>query len=116
MSRRVLISVIVALTCCVSRPTLGMQSAPPYTGPGAGMATWTGKLEKNQTLTIADGTPSTGVLNGAGLPGVPVHLIIDQSNLAIAEMPNASNSYRRLVLKSHGKHSKIVIHWTVISH
>lgn len=90
------------------------HSQPVYAGPGAGMATWTGKLEKNETLTIVDGTPSTGTLSGAGLPGVPVRIVIDQTNLGISEMPNAANGYRRLVLKSHSKHDKIVIHWTVI--
>ena len=78
------------------------------------MATWTGKISKDETLTIQGGTPSTGILSGAGLPGVPVRLVIDQTNLGIAEMPNAANGYRRLVIKSHARHDKIVIHWTVI--
>lgn len=90
-----------------------IPKAATYAGPGAGMATWTGKLEKNETLTIDGGTPSTGSLSGAGLPGVPVRLVVDQTNLGISEMPSASNGYRRLVLKSHSKHDKIVIHWTV---
>lgn len=85
-----------------------------YEGPMAGMATWTGKLEKNGTLTITGGTPSMGVLAGAGLPGVPVHLTIDQSNLGFVEMPSAANGYRKLVLKSHSNHDKITIHWSVV--
>ena len=80
----------------------------------AGMATWSGKLEKNETLTINGGTPSIGIVAGAGLPGVPVRVTIDQSNLGISEMPNAKNGYRRLVLQSHSKHNKITIHWTVV--
>jgi hypothetical protein len=87
---------------------------PAYEGPKAGMATWTGKLEKNGTLTITGGTPSLGVLSGAGLPGVPVRVIVDQTNLGFVEMPNAANGYQRLVLKSHSNHDKITIHWTVI--
>ena len=79
----------------------------------AGMTTWTGKLERDSTLTITGGTPSTGIVTGAGLPGVPVRVTIDQTNLGITEMPNASNEYRRIVLRSHSKHDKIVIHWTV---
>ena len=89
-----------------------VQSA--YAGPGAGMATWTGKIGKNDRLTISGGTPSTGVLSGAGLPGVAVRVVIDQTNLGIVETPNSSNGYRRLVLKSHSRHDKIVIHWTVV--
>jgi hypothetical protein len=87
---------------------------PLYDGPMAGMATWTGKLEKNSTLTISGGTPSIGVLSGAGLPGVPVRVTIDQTNLGFLEMPSASNGYRKLVLKSHATHDKITIHWTVV--
>ena len=81
---------------------------------GAGMLTWTGKLGNNETLTISNGMPSTGTVSGAQLPGVPVRLVINQSNLGISEMPNVSNGYRGLVLKSHSRHDKIVIHWTVI--
>ncbi len=106
----------------VNPPSPTPQQAPPaqpperpaYTGPRAGMATWNGALEKNGTLTINGGTASVGIISGAGLPGVPVRVIIDQTNLGISEMPNASNGYQRLVLRSHAKHDKIVIHWTVI--
>ncbi len=79
-----------------------------------GVATWIGKLDKNDTLTITGGTASKGVLSGAGLPGVPVRVTIDQSNLGFSEMPNASNGYQRLTLKSHSKHDRITIHWTVV--
>lgn len=103
-------------------PTANVSPAPPppapvkasYDGPMAGMATWTGKLEKNATLTITGGTASTGNLSGAGLPGVPVRIIVDQTNLGFLEMPNAANGYRKLVLKSHSSHDKITIHWTVV--
>jgi hypothetical protein len=95
-------------------PTPEPVRKPAYEGPLAGMATWTGKLEKNGTLTITGGTPSTGVLSGAGLPGVPVRLTIDQANLGFVEMPTAANAYRRLVLKSHSNHDKITIHWSVV--
>lgn len=95
-------------------PAAEQPSNTGNTGRGAGMATWTGKLEKNETLTITGGTPSRGVLSGAALPGVPVRIVIDQTNLGFSEMPNAANGYRRLVLKSHSKHDKIVIHWTLI--
>lgn len=90
------------------------SAKPAYNGPGAGLATWTGKLGKDETLTITGSTASRGVLSGAGLPGVPIEVTVDQSNLGFAEMPNASNGYRRLVIRSHSKHDKITIHWTVI--
>ncbi len=87
---------------------------PSYLGANAGLATWTGKLEKDGTLTINSGTASSGVLTGSGLPGVPVRIIIDQTNLGFVEMPSAANGYKKLVLRSHGRHDKITIHWTVI--
>ena len=95
-------------------PAPQQATRPTYTGPPSGTATWTGKLEKNGTLTITGGTSSIGVLAGAPLPGVPVRLSIEQSNLGFAEMPSAANGYRRLVLRSHSKHDKIIIHWTVV--
>ena len=87
---------------------------PAYAGPRSGTATWTGRLEKNETLTITGGTPSKGILAGAGLPGVPVRITVEEKNLGFAEMPNAANGYRKLVLQSHTKHDKITIRWTVI--
>lgn len=99
-------------------PTAQTETRAPaksaYSGPSGGTATWTGKLEKNETLTITGGTPSKGVLAGAGLPGVPVRVTVDQANLGFVEMPDASNGYRRLVIRSHAKHDKITIHWTAI--
>jgi hypothetical protein len=98
----------------VPNPLPVAPSRPAYNGPVSGIATWSGKLDKNDTLTITGGTPSTGILSGAGLPGVPVRITIDQTNLGFAEMPNASNGYRRLVLKTHSKRDKITIHWSVV--
>ena len=91
--------------------------SPPrsvYSGPRSGVANWSGKLDKGQALTIRDGTPSTGILSGSGLPGVPVRITIDQTNLGFGETPSAANGFRTLVLKSHNKHDKITIRWEVI--
>lgn len=112
----VVCSAMVSLAWPAAARQAPSAGEPPasYAGPRAGMMTWTGKLSKDETLTIEGGTPSAGVLSGAGLPGVAVRLVIDQANLAIVESPNAKNGYRRLVLKSHSRHDKIVIHWTVI--
>jgi len=89
-------------------------TAVKYNGPLSGVATWTGKLEKGQILTITGGTPSMGVLSGAGLPGVPVRIMVDQSNLGFATMPNSTNGYRTVAFKSHAKHDRITIHWDVV--
>ena len=102
-------------TPSVPAPTTSVTSTrPAYRGPRAGIATWSGKLDKGQALTIRDGTPSTGILSGAGLPGVPVRITIDQANLGFGEMPSAANGFRTLVLRSHNKHDKITIRWEVI--
>ena len=102
-------------TPSVPAPTTSVTSTQPaYRGPRAGVATWSGKLDKGQALTIRDGTPSTGILSGAGLPGVPVRITIDQTNLGFGEMPSAANGFRTLVLRSHNKHDKITIRWEVI--
>jgi len=96
------------------------ESASPavkvnYAGPSAGLINWTGKLDKDETLTITGAKASLGSLSGPGLPGVPVRITVDQSNLGFLEMPSSANGYRRLVIRSHSKHEKITIHWTVTS-
>ena len=100
-----------------SRPTLARQANPgagAYAGPTSGTATWTGHLGKDETLTITGGTPSKGILAGAGLPGVPVRITVDEKNLGFTQMPGASNGYRTLVIQSHANHDKITVHWSVL--
>jgi len=100
-----------------SRPTLARQANPgagAYAGPTSGTATWTGHLDKDETLTITGGTPSKGILAGAGLPGVPVRITVDEKNLGFTQMPGASNGYRTLVIQSHANHDKITVHWSVL--
>ena len=95
-------------------PSPSAPSRPPYNGPRAGRATWTGKLGKNETLTITGGTASAGVLSDAGLPGVPGRIVVDQTNLGFVERPETSNGFSRLVLRSHAQPDNMTIHWTVI--
>lgn len=102
----------------VTKQPVPVNSAPvtaaKYNGPLSGVATWTGKLEKGQILTVTGGTASVGSLSGAGLPGVPVQITVDQSNLGFTVMPNASNGFRTVAFRSHSKHDRITIHWNVI--
>ncbi len=85
---------------------------PVYSGPQSGWLTWTGKLGKNATLTIDGASASTGSLVGE-LPGVPVDVTVDVQNIALVEEPRPTNGFRRLTLRSYGKHDAIRIHWTV---
>jgi hypothetical protein len=94
-------------------PVPAAPAKPAYTGPRSGVAFWSGKLEKGQTLTINGGSASIGAFSGAPLPGVPVHITVDQTNLGFGEMPNAANGFRTLVLRSHSKHDKLTIRWEV---
>lgn len=83
-----------------------------YSGPLSGWLIWTGKLTRNQILTIDGSTASTGSIEGE-LPGVPVNLIVDVTNIGLDEEPSPRNGWKRLALRSLGKHSVIRIHWTV---
>jgi hypothetical protein len=91
-------------------------SLPPaalaYNGPRSGVLVWSGKLDKNDTLTIDGLTASAGSLQGE-LPGVPVNFEIDAANIGIRENPGAQNGWKRLVLISHAKHARITIRWSV---
>jgi hypothetical protein len=97
-----------------TRPLIppSLPSAPAYNGPRSGLLVWSGKLDKNDTLTIDGVTPSSGSLQGE-LPGVPVNFEIDATNIGIRENPGAQNGWKRLVLVSHAKHARITIRWNV---
>jgi hypothetical protein len=98
----------------VQTPLIQPAAAMPraYSGPSSGWLIWTGKLTKNQILTIDGSTTSTGSLEGE-LPGVPVNLIVDVTNIGLDEEPSSRNGWKRLALRSLGKHFVIRIHWTV---
>jgi len=83
-----------------------------YEGPPSGWLIWTGKLGKNETLTIDGPTASSGAIKGE-LPGVPVNIIVDVTNIGLDEEPGPRNGWKRVVLRSLGKHSIIRIHWMV---
>ena len=98
-----------------AQPMPSRNTPPPrpvYSGPQSGWLTWTGKLGKNDTLTIDGGSASTGSLVGA-LPGVPVDVTVDVQNIGLVEEPRPTNGFRRITLRSYGKHDAIRIHWTV---
>jgi hypothetical protein len=84
-----------------------------YSGPSSGMLVWRGKLDKSSLLAIEGPIPSVGSLQGE-LPGVPVMIEVDAHNLGLAEAPGPRNGWKKLVLRSNGKHSAIAIRWTVM--
>ncbi len=85
---------------------------PAYSGPLSGSLVWSGKLEKNSTLVIDGARVSTGSLQGA-LPGVRIQFEVDVKNIGVREEPKEQNGWKRLVLISHGNHSRIRIRWNV---
>jgi hypothetical protein len=97
------------------------QSAAPsattaarYTGPSSGMLMWSGKLDRNAVVTIDGSSVTTGTLTGS-LPGVPVTLETDLTNIGFAEMPSPSNGWKKVSLRSKKSQNIVVnIRWRVI--
>jgi len=92
--------------------------APPAmrapSGPTSGVMTWSGKLQKNGTLTIDGASASFGTLHGS-LPGSPVLVEIEPKDIGVAEAPGPGNGWRRLVLRSRGDRNIVVtIKWRTI--
>jgi len=102
-----------------SRPPLEPPPAPPgrvaYSGQGSGVINWSGKIDKNETVSIDGGQASAGTVLQGALPGVPVMLDIDHAEFALAEVPAPSNGWSRLRIRSRNRrHTVITIRWTVI--
>jgi len=93
-------------------------SAPPATPqavqpaiPSSGTLTWSGHLGKNALVTIQGHSASSGSLQGQ-LPGVPVIIQVDPSDVGVAEAPGPQNSWKRVVLRSNKSRNIVVrIEW-----
>jgi hypothetical protein len=98
-------------------PTPSAPSTPTvkrYTGPSSGMLMWLGKLDKNGVVTIDGSQASTGTLTGT-LPGVPVTLETDLTNIGFAEMPSPSNGWKKVTLRSKKSQNIVIsIRWKVL--
>ncbi len=97
-------------------PSVPVQPPAPaaYTGPSSGDLIWSGKLEKNGTITIQGSSSSSGTLRGR-FPGVPVLIQIQPTDLGVAEVPSPQNGWDKIVLRSRvNRLSVVTIHWTVI--
>lgn len=94
--------------------TPAVPAKPAYTGPSSGVIVWSGKLEKDELVTIESEHASMGQVRGK-LPGVPVMLDINQREFALAELPSPSNGWSKLAIRSRkNRQTVITIHWTVL--
>jgi hypothetical protein len=88
---------------------------PRYEGPPTGTIIWSGMMERNQTIVIDGPNVSSGSLRGDFLPGVPVQVEVQPSDVAVGEPPSPSNGFRRLVFRSRAKRNIVVtITWRVL--
>jgi hypothetical protein len=79
-----------------------------------GQLRWSGRIQKDQILTIADGAPSFGQLTGE-LPGTPIVVIVPTRRFELVERPAVSNGWRLLKLRAiESSGASIVIHWREI--
>jgi hypothetical protein len=89
-------------------------AAPSYSGPTSGVVVWSGRLEKNGTITINGDSASSGSLKG-GLPAIPVMIEVQPNDVGVVEAPGPSNGWRRMVLRSRVNRSSVVtIRWQAL--
>jgi hypothetical protein len=95
-------------------PPAATPVKPAYSGPPAGVVLWSGRLEKDGSVTIDGNSASFGNLTGE-LPGVPVMIEVDQREFALAETPSSSNGWKRITIRSRTKrHSVVSITWSIL--
>jgi hypothetical protein len=79
--------------------------------PVSGTIIWTGNLGKNSVLVISAQKASIGSVTGE-LPGRPVSISVDPSDLVIRQMPDQVNEWKQIMLYSGSKkYTSITIRW-----
>jgi serine/threonine protein kinase len=77
----------------------------------SGTINWTGKLGKNAILVITSRNASIGSLTGE-LPGRPVSIQLEPSDLVVRQMPDKANNWKQIMLYSGSKkYTSITIRW-----
>ena len=83
--------------------TTAAAAGTTYQGPSSGVLNWSGRVEKDQLVTIE------------GLPGIPVMIDLDAKEFSVVEPPSPSNRWQRLVVRSRNrKNASIAVRWTAI--
>jgi serine/threonine protein kinase len=97
----------------VSKPK-PVESSPSQLQSTSGIVTWSGNLEKNSILVIAEHQATIGSVTGR-LPGKPVQIEVEPKELVIRQMPSEINRWNQIILYSgNQKYSSITIRWTLI--
>jgi len=75
---------------------------------------WSGELDKNSILVLAEEGSSIGSMTGR-LPGTPVQIEVEPKELSIRQMPGKANDWSTIMLYSgNRKYTSITIHWQTI--
>jgi len=99
-------------TSAANPKALPIPAAKPQ--PESGTITWSGNLEKNSILVLAEQTATIGSMEGR-LPGQPVHIEVEPKDLLVRQHPGESNRWSQIILYSgNRKYSSITIRWKLI--
>jgi serine/threonine protein kinase len=91
-----------------------VEASPSQIQATSGVVTWSGNLEKNSILVIAEQQATIGSVEGR-LPGKPVQIEVEPKNLVIRQMPSEINRWNQIILYSgNQKYSSITIRWKLI--
>ncbi len=79
-----------------------------------GVVQWSGEVKKNQLVVIEGNTASVGTVDGR-LPRSPCTIVVQPSDVSVAEAPAPSNGYDRIILRFPKKDRFVVtINWELL--
>ncbi len=80
----------------------------------SGVLEWSGELQRNSILVIAEQGSSIGSLAGH-LPGKPIKIELEPKGLTIRQMPGETNQWKQIILYSGNQmYSSITIRWKIV--
>ena len=82
--------------------------------PDEGILYWTGRLKKNETITLEGTDATVGGASGAKFPGSAIDVWLPSPAVALVERPNPQNGWNRVVfraLRSTDRNVTINIQW-----
>jgi tetratricopeptide (TPR) repeat protein len=95
-------------------PTGGVSLSPVTAAASQGIVTWSGRINPNTILTIEGSTATLGKVGGE-LPGVPVMIEVDPSDVEVVSPPGPENGWKRVILRTgKQRRTSIQIRWQTV--
>ena len=91
-------------------------AAVKYDGPNSGSLVWSGHLMRNEVIEIDGLLANSGLVTGAALPGLPVHVTSETIRAVVLAQPDSGGGFRRFrfraVVPGNGR---ITFKWNIFN-